>query len=55
VGKPEGKRQIGRQSADGKIILKIVLREEGVKSFHLAEYRGNWWVVVNLVMKRHIP
>ena len=43
------------KGADGRIIVKTVVREVGVKSINLAEYRGNWWVVVNLVMNRHIP
>lgn len=33
--------------ADGRIILKIVLRDEGVDSIHLAEYRDDLWAVVN--------
>jgi hypothetical protein len=27
VGKPEGKRPLGRLGEDGKVILKVVLRE----------------------------
>lgn len=42
------------KGVDGRIILKIVLREESMKSVHLAEYRDNWWAVVILVMNRHI-
>jgi len=49
----ERDKLVGKGAGGG--ILKIVLREGGVKSIHLAEYRGNWWVVLNLVMKRHIP
>jgi hypothetical protein len=43
------------KGADGIIILKIVLREESMKSVYLAEYRDVWWAVVILVMNRYIP
>jgi hypothetical protein len=32
---------------DGKIILKFSCKDEGMKSFYLAEDRYNRWAVVN--------
>jgi hypothetical protein len=52
VGKPEGKRPLGRRHRweDG---IKMDLREigwGGVEWIHLAQGRDHWWAVVNAVM-----
>ena len=43
------------KGTDGRIILKIGLREEDMKSVHLAEDRDSLWAVVNSVMNWPIP
>jgi hypothetical protein len=50
VGKPEGKRPLGRQGIDG---IRMDLREIGWKDVEwvqLTQDRGQWWAVVNAVM-----
>jgi hypothetical protein len=53
VGKPEGKRLLGRQRRWWKDGIKMDLREIGlecVKWIHLAQDRDRWRAVVNAVM-----
>jgi hypothetical protein len=55
VGKPEGKRPLGRQRRrweDGVVMdrREISWRGEGVGWIQLAQDRGRWWVLVNTVM-----
>jgi hypothetical protein len=50
VGKPEGKRPLGRPGIDG---IRMDLREigwEDVEWVQLTQDRGQWWAVVNAVM-----
>jgi hypothetical protein len=52
VGKPEGKRSLGRPRSRWENI-KMDLRKiefEGVDWIHLALYRDRWWALVNTVM-----
>jgi hypothetical protein len=56
VGKPEGKRPLGRPRRDGKILERILeKRWKGVDWIHLAEDRDQWRAVVNTVMNLLIP
>jgi hypothetical protein len=52
VGKPEGKRPLGRPTRGWENRIKMALTECGwsVKWTHLAQDRDRWWAVVNAVM-----
>jgi len=53
VGKPEGKRPLGRPSRRGKYDIKMDLREIGwecVDWMHLTRHRKQWRAIVNTVM-----
>jgi hypothetical protein len=55
VGKPEGKRSLGRPRVDN---IKIDLREigwDGVDWIDLALDREQWRALVNTVMNRCVP
>jgi hypothetical protein len=54
VGKPEGKRPLGRPRRRWKDGIKVDLRETGwssVEWIQLNQDRGRWQVAVNAVMK----
>jgi hypothetical protein len=67
VGKPEGRRPLGRPRCRGRIILEWILGEtvwegierivllEGVDWIHLAQDSDQWRAVVNTVMKLRVP
>jgi hypothetical protein len=53
VGKPEGKRQLGRPRRRWEYNIRMDLREigwEAVGWVHLAQDREQWWVLVNIAM-----
>jgi hypothetical protein len=53
VGKPEGKRPLGRPKSRWEDGIKMNLAEigcEGVEWIHLAQDRDRWRAVVNAVM-----
>jgi hypothetical protein len=53
VGKPEGKRPLGRLEVDGRIILRWIFRKwdvEGMEWIDLAQNMDRWRVLVNAVM-----
>jgi hypothetical protein len=53
VGKPKGKRQLGRSRRrwEDNIIMDLrEMRSEGVNWIHLAQGGDRWWAVVNMVM-----
>jgi predicted small integral membrane protein len=57
VGKPEGKRPLGRLRHTWEDGLRIDLRETGwgsVEWIHLAQDRDQWWAVVNTVMNLQV-
>jgi hypothetical protein len=57
VGKPEGKRPLGRLRHRWEDWIKMNLTEicwEGVEWNHLAGYRDWWWALVNMVMNLQI-
>jgi hypothetical protein len=58
VGRPEGKRPLGRPRRRWKNNIKINLREigiDGVSWIRLAQGRVQWWACVNTIMKLRVP
>jgi hypothetical protein len=57
AGEPEGKRPIGRNRRRWENNIKIDLREirlGGINWIHLAQHRGQWRALVNMVMKLRV-
>jgi hypothetical protein len=53
VGRPEGKRPLGRPRHRWDDNIKMALREIGIKGVNwiqLAQDRDHWWAFVNMVM-----
>jgi hypothetical protein len=58
VGKPEGKRPLGRPRCKWEGNIKMDLREIGSRSMdwiHLAQDREQWRALMNTVMKLRVP
>jgi hypothetical protein len=58
VGKPEGKRPLGRPRRRWVVNIKIVLREigwDGMEWIDLAQDRDQWRAFENTVMKLRVP
>jgi hypothetical protein len=59
VGKPEGRRPLGRPRNRWKDNIKIDLRQVGwvgvMAWLDLAQDRDRWWVVVNAAMNVRVP
>ena len=58
VGKPEGKRPLGRPRHRWEDNIKIDLKEVGCGGMHwieLAQDRDRFWALVNAVMKLQVP
>jgi len=58
VGKPEGKRQLGRPRPRLEDNIKMDLQEvgcEGMDWFDLAQDSHRWRAVMNAVMKLRVP
>ena len=58
VGRPEGKRQLGRPRRRLQDNIKVYRKEtgwDGVVWIYLAEDRNRWWAVVNAVMNLRAP
>jgi hypothetical protein len=58
VGKPEGKRPLGRPRRRWVDTIKMDLREigwDGVDWIELAQDRDQWRVLVNTVMNLRVP
>jgi hypothetical protein len=58
IGKPEGKRPLGRSRCESEDNIRTDLREIGwgdVDWMHLARERGQWRAVVNMVMNATVP
>ena len=58
VGKPEGKRPLGTPRRRLEDNIKMDLQEvgrEGMDWIDLAQDRGRWWAVVNVVINLQVP
>jgi hypothetical protein len=58
VGRPEGRRPLGRRRHRWEDNIKMDLREIGfgdVDWIHMAQYRGRWRALVNTVMNLRVP
>jgi hypothetical protein len=58
VGRPEGRRPLGRHSRRWEDNIKMDLRETrfgDVDWIHLAQDRDRWWALVNTVMNLWVP
>jgi len=57
VGKPEGKRPLGRPRCRWEDAIKMDLKEVGWQGLYwidLAQDRGRWWALVNAVMNLQV-
>jgi hypothetical protein len=58
VGKPEGKRPLGKPMCRWKDTIRMDLRKIGWEDadwIHLAQDRDQWQALVNTVMNTHVP
>ena len=58
MGKPEGKRPLGRPSRRWEDNIKMDIQEvgcEGMNWIELARHRDSWWALVNVVMNLRVP
>jgi hypothetical protein len=58
VGRPEGKRQLGRPSLRWEDNIKVDLKEigmDGASWIRLAQDRDQWLAFVNTVMNLRVP
>jgi hypothetical protein len=58
VGKPDGKRPLGRPSHRWEDNIKVDLQAVGcggVNQIELAQNRDRWWAIVNEVMNLQVP
>jgi len=58
VGKPEGKRPLGRPRPGWEDNIEMVLQEVGLECMDwikLAQDRDRWWALVNVVMNLWFP
>jgi hypothetical protein len=58
VGKPEGKRVLGKPKHGWEDNIRMDLREggwEGVDWIHLAQYRDQWWALVTTSLNLQVP
>jgi hypothetical protein len=58
VGKPEGKRPLGRPKLRWVDNIKMDLRETGYCGMdwtHLAQDKDQWWALVNTTMNFRVP
>jgi hypothetical protein len=57
VGKPQGKRPLGRSNHRWKDNINMYFRKtewKGMAWFHLTQDRDQWWALVNTVMNLEV-
>jgi hypothetical protein len=58
IGRPEGKRPLGRPRRRWEDNIKLDLRKigiDGVNWIRLAQNRVQWWAFVNTIMNLRVP
>jgi hypothetical protein len=58
VGRPEGRRPLGRRKRTWEDNIKMDPRETGINGanwIRLAQDRAQWWAFVNTVMNFRVP
>jgi hypothetical protein len=58
MGKPEGKRPLGRPRRQWQDNIKLYLEEVGCRGMDwigMAQDRNRWWAFVNTVMNLRVP
>ena len=58
VGKPEGKRPLGRPRHRWKDNIKMALQEIGCEALDwidVSQEKDRWWALVNAVMNLRVP
>jgi hypothetical protein len=58
IGKPEGKRALGRPRCRWKYTMKMDLKEiewQGVDWTYLVQDWGQWWSLVNMAVNIWVP
>jgi hypothetical protein len=58
VGKPDGKRPLGRLRHSWEDNIRMDIKEIGwddVDWIHLAQGRNQWWAYVYMVLNLHVP
>jgi hypothetical protein len=55
VGKPEGRRPLGRSRWEDDIKMDFERLNGGIDWIDLAQDQDRWWALVNVVMNFHVP
>jgi len=55
IGKPEGKKPLGRSRRRCENNNRMDLGWEGMNWIYLSQDRDQWWAVVNTVMNLRVP
>jgi hypothetical protein len=58
IGRPKGKRPLGRPRCRWEVNIKVDLREMGINGVNwiqLAQDRVHWWACVKTVMNLQVP
>jgi len=56
VGKPEGKRPLGKPRSKWQYNIKYILNRMGSEdSIHVVQDRDNWWAILKTVISLRVP